>query len=303
MRNLLVLYSAMYTLPRVSTARRALPAVLKVGAAPSTAPAVGLPTQVETFHCTGASLQGHRAQAEAPTLLERPLGQGVHAVDPASAAKVPAGQGRAGAPLLPPGQKNPGAQAVQVRSEGARENPGAHRGKGEGVRVAVLLRVALRVAVGEVVGVHVESGVLEPLRVGVGEGVGEGELEGVSLGEAPTEGVAVRVGVAAAVLVGLRVTMAVREVLAVGVFVALAEGKHAGGSSSSSMRRRRWFKLSVIQSVLPEMASPEGELNLAEAAGPSRSPPPPEVRELTTTACQAVTSPTMRMFMFTLSAM
>jgi len=178
LRNLLLLYSAMYTLPRVSTARRALP-VLKVGAAPSTAPAVGLPTQVETFHCTGASLQGHRAQAEAPTLLERPPGQGVHWEDPASAAKVPAGQGRAGAPLLPPGQKNPGAQAVQVRFEGAMKNPGAHGGKGEGVGVAVLLRVAVGVAVGvaevEVVGVHVESGVLEPLRVGVGEGVGEGE--------------------------------------------------------------------------------------------------------------------------------
>jgi hypothetical protein len=195
---------------------------------------------------------------------------------------------------------------VQVRFERAMKNPGAHGGKGEGVGVAVLLRVAVGVAVGvavvEVVGLHVESGVLEPLGVGVGEGVGEGELEGVPLGEAPTEGVAVRVGVTAAVLVGLRVTRAVREVLAVGVFVALAEGKHTGGSPSS-MRLRRLFKLSVIQSVLPAIARPQGELNLAEAAGPSRSPPPPEVRELTTTAGQAVTSATMRMFMFTLSAM
>ncbi len=96
MRNLLLEYSATYTLPSVSTVKRPRPppppGMVKVGEAPSVAPAVALPTQVETFHCVRASAVGQTAQLAAPTLLERPGWQGVQA-PAACAAAVPAGQG------------------------------------------------------------------------------------------------------------------------------------------------------------------------------------------------------------------
>jgi hypothetical protein len=98
LRNLLVECSAMYTLPRVSTARRALPAVVKVGAAPSRDPAEALPAQVDTFHRGGTSASGQAAQPAAPTLLDRPAGQGLQAGAAACAAAVPAAQGKGGVP-------------------------------------------------------------------------------------------------------------------------------------------------------------------------------------------------------------
>ena len=189
--------------------------------------------------------------------------------------------------------------------------PGGQRAKGEGVGVTVMegegdcvrlvvgLRLGVRVGVG--VGVHVEAGVGEPVGVEAGVAAGVGVGVGVPVGEAPGDRLAVEEGVGSAVRVVDRVPVGVRVGLAVGVREALAEGKHTGGAPSS-MRRMRLFKLSAIKRLEPAMARPQGELNFAEAAGPSASPPPPAVREPTATA-GAVTSATTRILWFMLSAM
>jgi hypothetical protein len=173
------------------------------------------------------------------------------------------------------------------------KKPGAHRGKGEGVEVPLLLRVPLGVPVLLAERVQVTSAVRDTLRVPEAVGVGEAEPEAVPVREAPGEGVLEGEGVASAVRLLLRVTEGVRVELAEAVREALREGKQGGGAAPSSTLLRRLFWKSVIHRVEPATARPVGELK--RAAVPSAKPAVEPARVLTTTAGQAVTSAMTRM--------
>jgi hypothetical protein len=271
---------------------------------------------VDTLHAVGASGAGHKAQAAAPTAADCPGGQGAHAAAPAPAA-VPAGQGSAraaGSQRSVPGQNEPGGQGAQPRLASVND-PGAHAGRGEGVGEGVpvgdavrdtvpdLLCVGLTLGVRVPVGVPVKVGSPEgvPLRVGETVPVGEPVPEGVPVGDAPTDGVAVGDAVTDAVREAVRVTEGVRVAVIDAVFEALGVGGGQVGGAPSSSRRTRLFMLSVIHSVEPATARPEGELN--RAAVPSAKPPPGKpVSVATAAAGHAVTSATTRMFWLKLSA-
>ena len=272
-------------MPAVSNATLLTPLKLAAVPCPSAEPAFAFPSHVVTFQFGAASGRGHHAQLTAPVLLESPGAHGQHATLPSPLAAVPIGHGQAGAGApgdAGPGQKNPAAHAAHILSLVVKV-PAAQTVKGDGdcvgvpvgeseaevvpvgesvrepdtVREGVGLELGVRVPVG--VSVHVGAPEGVPLSVGEGEPVGEPVDAGVPVGEAPMDIEAVGEGVTEAVLVVLSVPLAVREAVMEAVCELLGEDGGQMGGAPSSSRRMRLFMLSVIHSVVPATASPQGE--------------------------------------------
>ena len=156
---------------------------------------------------------------------------------------------------------------------------GAAVREGDAPKLRDLVGVLLKVPVGVPVNVGSPEGV--PLRVGEGVPVGGPVPEGVPVGDAPADGVAVGDAVTEAVLVALLVTEGVPVAVTEAVCDALGEGSAHDGGAPNSMRRMRLFRLSVIHSVVPATAMPEGELNFAATQSPPPASPqawPPQPR-------------------------
>jgi hypothetical protein len=181
----------------------------------------------------------------------------------------------------------------------------------EGVRVLEGETVGVRVLDGEKDGVRVFDGVTvhvkspEGVSLLVSAEVPEREPVpvGVPVVDAPVDKDLVADGVTEGVRVELLVIVRVRDDVRVAVLVLLTEGGGHVGVAPSSIRRIRLFPVSVIQSVDPATAIPEGPRNNADV--PSRKPGRPAVEpesEFTTTKGQSFTSTTTRILLLNRSA-